>query len=234
MVKVCHTCKVEKDSSCFALERGRKTPCLRYQCKDCDRLYQIKYRQKNKSKKKEYNTSYYMQNKLFILKQVSEYYINNRNSALERVKAYTKENKDVVLARRRLYDKRKRATDPEYKLIRNVRSLLRASLKENNIAKKGRSFEYTALTGKELMDYFETLFQPGMTRDGQGIGLDKWHVDHIKPIAAFDKTDPNWIYEAFHYTNLQPLWSEDNLNKSSMYEGILYRKTSKRGVINYE
>jgi hypothetical protein len=45
-------------------------------------------------------------------------------------------------------------------------------------------------------------------------GLHGWHVDHIIPCASFDLTDPEQQRQCFHYTNLQPLWAEDNLRKS--------------------
>lgn len=54
----------------------------------------------------------------------------------------------------------------------------------------------------------------------------QWHIDHIKPIAAFSFDKCTTIDEikqmlqiAFHYTNLQPMWGEDNIKKSSLYNG---------------
>ena len=42
-----------------------------------------------------------------------------------------------------------------------------------------------------------------------------WHMDHIIPLANFDLTDRQQFLEACHYTNLQPLWWQENLMKSS-------------------
>ena len=45
----------------------------------------------------------------------------------------------------------------------------------------------------------------------------EWHVDHIKPCASFDLTDPKQQEICFHYTNLQPLWAIDNIKKGSKF-----------------
>ena len=39
------------------------------------------------------------------------------------------------------------------------------------------------------------------------------HIDHILPCASFDLTDSKEQKKCFHYSNLQPLWAEDNLRK---------------------
>ena len=41
----------------------------------------------------------------------------------------------------------------------------------------------------------------------------KWHIDHIKPISKFDMTDQEEQKKCFHWSNLQPLWAEENISK---------------------
>ena len=60
-------------------------------------------------------------------------------------------------------------------------------------------------------------FTEGMTVENYGL----WHIDHIKPCALFDLTDPKQQEECFHYTNLQPLWAIDNIRKGKTYESAL-------------
>jgi hypothetical protein len=44
-----------------------------------------------------------------------------------------------------------------------------------------------------------------------------WHIDHIKPIARFDLTDPTQVAECFNYKNLRPLWQPENQRKGAKY-----------------
>ena len=70
-------------------------------------------------------------------------------------------------------------------------------------------------TAAELRTYLEGLWLPGMSWDNYGFR--GWHIDHIKPCAAFDLLDPVEQAKCFHYTNLQPLWAVDNWNKNSKW-----------------
>lgn len=59
--------------------------------------------------------------------------------------------------------------------------------------------------------YLESKFEPGMTRENYG---KVWHIDHIMPCAIFDLTKPEHQKRCFHFSNLQPLFAEDNRRKS--------------------
>ena len=50
-----------------------------------------------------------------------------------------------------------------------------------------------------------------MTCDNHG----EWHIDHILPLAS--AKDDEEVFKLCHYTNLQPLWAEDNLIKGCRY-----------------
>ena len=68
----------------------------------------------------------------------------------------------------------------------------------------------------ELKGYLESKFENGMSWENYGKG--GWHIDPIKPCASFDLRSELNQKKCFHYTNLQPLWWEDNLSKGSIYE----------------
>ena len=55
--------------------------------------------------------------------------------------------------------------------------------------------------------------------DGQ-----KWHVDHIRPLASFNLNDPIQVKEAFSPDNLRWLSSTENISKGSKWQGKVYRR----------
>jgi len=97
-----------------------------------------------------------------------------------------------------------------FKLKQNVRHRVREFLKQKNIKKNSKTFELVGCTPEFLKDYLETKFTKGMSWDLMGKYI---HIDHITPLSSAN-TDEE-IYELCHYTNLQPLWAEDNLKKSN-------------------
>ena len=48
-------------------------------------------------------------------------------------------------------------------------------------------------------------------------GRSGWVIDHIRPCASFNLSKSSEQKKCFHYSNLQPLWEEDNLVKSDKY-----------------
>jgi hypothetical protein len=101
----------------------------------------------------------------------------------------------------------------DQKIASNLRARVAQALKWSGVKKSAKTFELIGCTVPELRAHLETQFLPGMTWDNWT--RDGWHVDHIRPCASFDLTDPEQQRACFHYTNLQPLWWEDNLRKGA-------------------
>lgn len=71
-----------------------------------------------------------------------------------------------------------------------------------------------------LMYHIQEQFTKGMSWDNHGRGnkgRKEWHIDHIRPCDSFDLRKPAQQRKCFHYSNLQPLWRDDNLTKGSKY-----------------
>jgi hypothetical protein len=82
-------------------------------------------------------------------------------------------------------------------------------LKTKNLRKNNTTFSIIGCSPEELKKYIENLFTENMTWDNHG--LFGWHIDHKIPLSS--ATTEEEIYKLCHYTNLQPLWSKDNLSK---------------------
>ena len=119
------------------------------------------------------------------------------------------QKRDLPKIRQRTF--KKYHTDPVFRMSRNLRGRMLLFLK--NESKSASSAKLLGCTGEVCMAYLETLFWPGMTRENMGRA--GWAVDHIVPLDAFDRTELNWQFKAFHYTNLQPLWFVDNGKKGA-------------------
>ncbi len=142
-------------------------------------------------------------------KRVIDYMKNN----LEKVKKWKKTSNKKFKEKNPLYSKnylRKRKNlDPIFKLSINMRVRLIQFLKTKKVIKKNRTFKIIGCNPFELKLFLEKKFIDGMSWENHG----KWHIDHIIPLSS-GKTEEE-IYKLCHYTNLQPLWSEENMKKGS-------------------
>ena len=106
------------------------------------------------------------------------------------------------------------ATNVEFRVKTLIRTRINFLLRDK---KDQRTIKYLGCTTSELMIYLEAQFTEGMTLDLMGQYI---HIDHIIPCAYFDLTDPAQQKLCFHYTNLQPMWWYQNLEKNdSLPEG---------------
>lgn len=111
----------------------------------------------------------------------------------------------------REYNKARRQKDTNFKLLYNLRIRLRSALKQH--AKHGSTINHLGCSIDEFKRHLESKFQSGMTWDNYG----QWHLDHIKPLSSFNLQDVNEYIKAAHYSNIQPLWAEQNYIKSNKF-----------------
>jgi hypothetical protein len=126
-------------------------------------------------------------------------------------KEYSKKSRERLAE----YDKKRYSNVSNARIRQNIAVRIRGVLRRQNAYKNQRTMEYIGCTVSFLYSYLESLFLPGMTWENKS----EWHIDHIRPCASFDLTDPEQQKQCFHYTNLQPLWAEDNLRKSDTWDG---------------
>ena len=166
-----------------------------------NKKYAKQYRLDNKEKNKEYAKQWRLDNKEYM----PQYRLDNKEKNKKYLKKWRLNNKEKT----RNYQNFKVKTDPIFRFIKNQRNRVWCALKGRNKSKS--TIKLLGCSIEECWNHLEQQFKLGMTRDNYGL----WHVDHIIPCASFDFSDPKQQELCFHYTNLQPLWAEDNLKKGA-------------------
>lgn len=221
--KTCSKCSINKELCEFNKNKLSKDGHKPY-CRECQKIDTKIYKSKNKEKIKESSKQYFIKNSDRIMKVHDEYRTNNIEKIKERQKKYYKNNKtkyilqqqiyrennrEKVNENKRRYQSQRRESDYLYKLTENMRCRVRDYMKIKNITKRNKTFEIVGCTPKELSQYIELQFTDIMSWDNYGkFG---WHIDHIIPLDSA-KTEEE-LYKLCHYTNLQPLWWNENLSK---------------------
>lgn len=146
-----------------------------------------------------------------------KYYELHREKKHKMDKQYRLNNKEKINNRKKRYARRRRAYDYEFKIVCLLRSRLNNAINGN--FKGGSAIEDLGCTVKELKDKLEAMFylhpKTGERMTWENHGHSGWHIDHIVPLSAFDLTRRDHVIFALHYTNLQPLWAEENLSKGA-------------------
>jgi hypothetical protein len=139
----------------------------------------------------------------------------NAEYSRARVRAWFAAHPDYVTSRYK--------NDTQFRLASMLRARLSSAIR--NKQKTGSAVRDLGCSIKELMLHIEAKFDSGMTWENQG----KWHLDHIIPLSAFDLSVREQFLSACHYTNLQPLWAEDNLRKHASLlvdKGVVAQKVA--------
>ena len=135
-----------------------------------------------------------------------------RHYEARRIRRQTPEGK---AHRRRVENARKAQLEPGHplKIKDTLRSRVDQALRWSGTKKSAKTMDLIGCSIPELRAYLEAQWLPGMSWDNWA--RDGWHIDHIRPCSSFDLTDPEQQRQCFHFTNLQPLWWQDNLKKST-------------------
>lgn len=140
-----------------------------------------------------------------------------RNSeALKAKKAeYVRRNRSRITSRQGAWAKKKRSEDPMFAMKWRIRSAFSLAFLKSGFPKNSKTQDILGCDWETLKAHLESKFLPGMTWGNRG--KYGWHIDHIVPLATA-RTEEDMI-RLNHYSNLQPLWAEDNLRKGAKYDG---------------
>lgn len=237
-MKTCRKCLIQKELIDYGKNKNEKDGLNKY-CKLCELERGKKYRERNPDKIRQTAKKYRTQSKEKYKKTIEryleknpnmtskerskkyrenseyrkkmnelrkDYRIKNIEKEREREKKYYHENKVKLRKKNNEYKYNKLKTDPYHRMKKNLSDRIRKLLMEKKGGKK--TLDIVGLNSDDFRKYIEKLFSDGMCWDNYGL----WHLDHIKPICLA-KTEEE-ILKYNHYTNLQPLWAEDNLKKN--------------------
>lgn len=193
----------------------------RWKAKDSAKEYKRTYAQRyyHRPKRKAQQAEYYRRGE--VRAKYREKYHSNKDFYQKRNREYLK--KPTAQARAKAYRQRpevkkrvqaghkKWRQTPRGRLIHNLRSRIYTALRNNGFKKTGKSKELFGCEWDQFKAHIESRFKLGMSWRNHGVF---WHIDHIRPLARYDLSDATQQRQAFHYTNCQPLWIEENLRKN--------------------
>jgi hypothetical protein len=159
---------------------------------------------------KEYRRQYYLKNKKRTLAVNKLWAKNNIEKKRSIWKTYYYKNNKKLNKKKIKYRNEVYAKDPYFRLYTCIRTRINKVIKNNIKCKK--TLDLLGIPNlKFLKNYLESKFKPGMSWEKRGL----IHIDHIIPCASFNLTDQKQQIKCFHYSNLQPLWSHENLSKGA-------------------
>lgn len=239
-LRYCGTCKLHKDINGFLKDKNRGEG-LEGICKECraikDKEQNKKYRTNNVEKIRGKKAVEYQENKEVIKarsllwcknnpEKVKEnhsiYYLENKEEICLRVKEWRIDNIDQVRQYSRDYNKERAKVDINFSIMRGLRRRLLSALSGN--FKNGSAVRDLGCSIDEFKTYISIFFYNNPKTDEkmtwENRGKFGWHLDHRKPLSSFNLQNREDFLRAVNFTNLQPLWWFDNLEKNDKLDWL--------------
>lgn len=143
-------------------------------------------------------------------KKAIEYYWKNP----EQKRRYFRE-RHYVIKNNPEYRARRAVTRGVWKKLRKIKARERVSSRIYSSIKTGRECmadggiaQYIGCSFEQLKQHIQSQFIGNMNWNNYGKA---WHIDHIVPSSYYDHSDPRQVQQAWHWTNLRPLWAKKNI-----------------------
>lgn len=139
-----------------------------------------------------------------------EFYYENRITEIDRQVNYQTNNKENVKIKRNSRFHEKYNNDLLYKLKINLRNRIKHFLRSKNFNPKlNLTYNIIGCSPEEFKQFIESKFVDGMS--WENYSHKGWHIDHVIPLSSANTEEE--VFKLCHYTNLQPLWSNENYKK---------------------
>lgn len=184
-------------------------------CIECTAAHNAAFYAANPSKSTEYSKRWQAKNPDKVKAAESRRIRHRTDEVRARELAYRERTKDQRRAYYRQWQANRMTADSSFRLRSNLASLINAAIRKQFGVKASRTHELIGCTVAELHQHLEAQFTDNMSWDNYG--RNGWHIDHIRPCASFDLSDPEQQRQCFHHSNLQPLWAADNIRKGAKW-----------------
>lgn len=134
---------------------------------------------------------------------------NGKNAHRRAISRWRKKNRAAINAYRRSFIE----SDIGFRLRINLANRINQAVRYQWGHKSARTLNLIGCSVEELRSHIERLWSPGMLWENYGYGDSKWHIDHVRPCASFDLTEESQQRLCFNFSNLQPLWQDENFRK---------------------
>lgn len=195
----------------LAPRQYKQTPKAAY-----DRRVSSQKYQQNKERHRELSRKWRAANKGRHRAMITAWQQRNKKRIAEKAKLRYQAKREQIKQQTAEYRRRRYESDPVFRIRIALSTRLVKLLGRCGASKSDKTIALLGCSLPQLKAHIESQFKSGMTWENKHL----WEVDHIKPCAAFDLSDPEQQRKCFHFTNLQPLWSEENRKKSSTYEMV--------------
>jgi len=164
---------------------------------------------KSNKKFKENNPNYFKEyQREYQPEYQREYRLKNKkppkpSPTQEEVEAKIASQKDY----QREYHKNRRKSDHLFNLAHCLRTRTGYAFKVKGYKNIIKTEQLLGADYEIVKNHLENLFTEGMSWDNHG----EWEIDHIKPLSSAKSEEE--LKNLSHYTNLQPLWMNENRKK---------------------
>lgn len=176
-------------------------------CPECKKEYMKRWRTSNKVYVATYQLKYLLENKNLLYRKARIWRRVHREEIAVTNKKYRELHTEKKYAQTVAYKKMRRKLDPLYKMTENLRTRMRLAFRKGWL-KSSSTAKMLGLPYPEVKTYLENKWLPGMSWSNYGSA---WQIDHI--VGLCNASTKEELERLFHYTNLQPLWTKDNLRK---------------------
>jgi hypothetical protein len=184
MTKICTACKVEKTLDRFHKETAGKFG-VKSKCAECITSVSQKWKKENNEREQQSR---------------KRWHSNNKDKHKELTYKWREENADKHTSYVAEYQANRKKSDPQFKLLSNMRSLLYNHLTRKDLKKHKKLEQYLCCSFENFKAHIENQFTDDLIWDNYG---SYWSIDHICPCSQAQNEDE--LTKLQHFKNLRPM-----------------------------